>query len=138
MSDRMKDFALNLGCGAVIAMLVFTLSYSRRNSFILDNGPLSIFLHCLCDGLFVAAVMLLGTGGLKAVRNQGMFDVIGYGMKYVIETVIPALKSVEEENLYSYRERREASRKSAKGILSAGVVYFMLSIVVMLIYYFIR
>ena len=137
MSDRTKDFVLNLGCGVLITLFVFILSYSRRDSFILDNSTLSIFLHCLCDGLFVAAVMLLGTGGLKAVRNQGVFDVIGYGMKYVIETVIPALRS-EEENLYSYRERKEASRKSAKSILFAGVVYLVLSIVIMLMYYLFR
>lgn len=138
MTDSRKHFLISLAYGAVIAVLAFVVSYSQRESFIFDNDSVDIFLHCLCDGLFVAAVMLLGTGVLKAIRNQGVFDVMGFGMKSVIEWTIPMLRREEKEDLQAYRERKEASRKSARSMLLAGAAYLMLSAVCLPVYYFFR
>ena len=46
-------------------------------------------LRQLCDGCFVAAVLLLGAGVLRYVTNQGAFDVLGYGLQSVFHLHVP-------------------------------------------------
>lgn len=138
MTDSMKNFLISLAYGGAIVVLAFAISYGQRDNFMFDKGSVDVFLHCLCDGLFVAAVMLLGTGGLKAVRNQGVFDVMGFGMKSVIEWTIPMLRREEKEDLQAYRERKEAVRKSAKSLLLAGAAYLVLAVICLPVYYFFR
>ena len=125
MSDAKKALLSGLATGAVIAVLVFALGQSRGYTF----------LRCLCDGTFVAAVMLLGVGGIKGLRNKGAFDIMGYGVKQTVETFIPMLKRGEKEDLYAYRERKEAERKPASGLLKAGLIYLAISVLVLVIYY---
>ena len=71
MSEKVRDILLNLVTGAVIAGAVFALNLNRGY----------LVLRCLCDGLFVAAVFLLGIGFIKLARNKGTFDTAGYGLR---------------------------------------------------------
>ena len=124
MSDRVRDFLVNLVTGAVVAAAVFILNLSREYPV----------LRCVCDGLFVAAVFLLGIGGIKAARNGGTFDIAGFGLSHVVGMAIPALRREEKEDVHQYRERKAQERKSSKGMLLAGVVYLALSLVALVIY----
>ena len=124
MNEKTRTFLRNLGAGALIAALVFWMDATREYGV----------LRCLCDAFFVAAVMLLGVGGIRAVSNQGVFDVMGFGLKYTVELVLPFLRSDEKEDIHQYRERKAGGRKSAREILLAGTVYLVLSVVVLVFY----
>ena len=131
MSERTKSFLYSLLFGAVIAVGVFLLGCSR---FMGDGAGVKTLLRCLCDAAFVPAVILLGVGGIKAMRNKGLFDVVGYGLSSTVQLFIPALKRQEKEDLYQYRERKEASRKPADGMMLAGVAYLAASALLLVIY----
>ena len=124
MSDKVRDFLINLAVGAATAAAVFSLNMSR------EYGA----LRSLCDGFFVAAVLLLGIGCIKAVRNRGAFDVAGFGLRYVVNISIPALRRDEDEDMQQYRERKAMERKSSVGLLMAGGVYLALSLIALAIY----
>ena len=124
MSDKVRDFLIDLVIGAVAAAAVFALNLSR------EYGA----LRSLCDGLFVAAVFLLGIGGIKAIRNKGSFDVAGFGLRHVVDMTIPALRRAEKEDMQQYRERKALERKSSVGLLIAGGVYLALSVIALIIY----
>ncbi|MDE6108144.1 MAG: DUF3899 domain-containing protein [Oscillospiraceae bacterium] len=124
MSEKVQDFLTHLVVGAVIAAGVFFLNLSR------EYGA----LRCLCDGFFVAAVLLLGMGTIKTARNKGSFDVAGYGVSYTIGLVFPALRREEKEDMAQYRERKAGERKSSKGMLLAGLVYLALSVLSLVVY----
>ena len=124
MSERSKEFLFNLGFGGAAAVLVFILEMFRGRALLIS----------LCNCLFVAAVLLLGVGGTKGVRNKGAFDVMGFGIKSAAETFIPALKRGEKETFLEYRDRKDMSRKSADGMLLAGAVYLALSALILIIY----
>lgn len=127
-----------LAAGAVIAAAVCALNVGRGYGW----------SRSVCDGLFVASVMLLGMGGIRAVGNRGAFDVAGYGLHMVLEMAMPFLKrtedrehgveghSGEQEDIHQYRARREAQRKSPAGLLLAGGVYFILSLAALAVYEF--
>ena len=124
MSDRVREFLILLAIGAAIAAAVFALNLSR------DYGA----LRSLCDGLFVAAVLLLGVGGIKTARNKGTFDVAGFGLRHVVDMSVPVLRREEKEDLQQYRERKALERKSSAGLLLAGGVYLAMSVIVLVIY----
>ena len=124
MSDKVRELLIHLAVGAAITAAVFALNLSREYGV-----PRS-----LCDGLFVAAVLLLGVGGIKAARNKGTFDVAGFGLRHVVDMTIPAFRREEKEDMQQYRERKALERKSSVGLLQAGGVYLALSVVVLLIY----
>ena len=124
MSDRIREFLILLAVGAAIAAAVLALNLSR------EYGA----LRSLCDGLFVAAVLLLGVGGIKAARNKGTFDVAGFGLRHVVDMSIPVLRREEKEDLQQYRERKALERKSSASLLLAGGVYLVLSVIALVIY----
>lgn len=124
MRGRKKGLLTSLAVGAVIAAAVCALNVSR------DYG----WSRSMCDGLFVAAVMLLGLGTIRAVCNRGAFDVAGYGLRTAVELAIPALRREEKEDIRQYRERKEAERKPSTELLLAGAVYFILSLAALAVY----
>ena len=124
MSDKVREFLIYLAAGAVIAAAVLALNLSR------EYGA----LRSLCDGFFVAAVLLLGIGGIKAARNKGSFDVAGFGLRHVVDITIPALRREEKEDLQQYRERKAMERKSSVGLLLAGGIYLVLSVIALAVY----
>ena len=124
MSEKTRDFLINLGVGAAVSVAVFALNMSR------EFGA----LRSLCDGFFVACVFLLGIGAIKAARNKGTFDVAGYGIRHVVDITIPALRKGEKEDMRQYQERKAMERKSSVGLLLAGLVYLALAVVALVIY----
>ena len=124
MSGKIREFLILLAVGAAIAAAVFALNLSREYGV----------LRSLCDGLFVAAVFLLGIGCIKAVRNKGGFDVAGYGLRSVVDMAIPVLRRAEKEDMQQYRERKALERKSSASLLLAGGVYLVLSVIALVIY----
>ena len=124
MSGKIREFLILLAVGAAIAAAVFALNLSR------EYGA----LRSLCDGLFVASVLLLGVGGIKAARNKGTFDVAGFGLRYVVDMTIPAFRREEKEDLQQYRERKALERKSSASLLLAGGIYLVLSVIALVIY----
>ena len=124
MSEKLRNYLIQLGVGAAVSVAVFALNLSREYGV-----PRS-----LCDGLFVAAVFLLGIGGLKAARNKGTFDVAGYGIRHVVDITIPSLRREEKEDLRQYQERKALERKSSASMLLAGLTYLALAGVALVIY----
>ena len=124
MDEKRKRFIVDLIVGAVIAVLVIVFTAKRDYSVI----------HLLCDGCFVAAVLLLGTGGLKFLRNEGMFDIFAYSIKSVFQIHYPLTKMKspledKKEGYAEYKDRKKAQRKPPHDLLWAGLVYLALAAV---------
>ena len=124
MSDKVRELLIHLAVGAAVTAAVFALNLSREYGV----------LRSLCDGFFVAAVFLLGVGGIKAARNKGTFDVAGFGLRYVVDMTIPAFRREEKEDLQQYRERKARERKSSVSLLLAGGVYLVMSVIALAVY----
>ena len=129
MSEKQKGILIHIGAGAVIAVAVAVLGWYRGHSA----------LRMLCDGCFVAAVVLLGSGGLKFARNQGTFDMMTYSMKAVFHLHYPFSKmnsplEEREEDFIDYKQRKQSKRKSSAELLWAGLGYLAAAVVFLVIY----
>lgn len=129
MNEKRKSLIADLIVGALIAVAVIAMNWN-------SGYPLS---QRLCDGFFVAGVVLVGLGGIKFARNKGTFDVAGYGLKTALHAALPFLGSRtnqnnREEDFMDYRERKEKARKPAAAELWAGLVYMVLAVAMLAVY----
>lgn len=129
MTEKKKLFLTDLAVGtAVTAALA-----------IWDPQGAGAAVHRLCNGAFVAAVLLLGLGGLTFVRNRGVFDMMGYSLRSVFDITFPGAGigrvREEREDFVAYAQRKAEKRKSAAPALWAGLVYLALSLALLGAYY---
>lgn len=125
---KSKDFVVSFICGAVIAVGIIMITDRQLG-----------LVSALCDGFFVAGVLILGSGGLKFVRNQGQFDLITYGVSHWFTNrwngLSPMSQEHRNEDLAEYKERKREERKSPLGLVVAGAIYLVLAGIMLLFYY---
>ena len=130
MSERRKRFIADMVFGVLVAGAVIAINAGRGHAV----------TRLLCDGFFVAGVLLLGTGGLKFVRNEGMFDIFTYSIKSVFTIHYPfakmksPLEEKKAEDFPTYKERKREKRKSPADLLWAGLVFMALAAVSFAVY----
>ena len=126
---KRKSFWVALGVGAVIALAVALLHRSSGSS------PLRL----VCDGCFVAGVLVGGAGCLMLASGEGVFDIFGYGVSFVLNLHWPGIFRMPEErrreSYAEYKVRRHASPGKPGGVLLAGGFYLLLAAVFLLIYF---
>ena len=127
MKIKPKSFLIAMAVGAVIAVLTYLLTGSYGRSPV----------HRLCDGFFVAAVFLIGSGGLMFVSNYGLFDIFGYGFRSIFGIHMPWVVSEgkKEESFAQYRERKHEQQKPPWALLLSGCVYLVLASVMLIAFY---
>lgn len=104
MSKRLKSFLISLLVGVLLCAMVIFINRDQGYGL----------LRQLCDGCFVAAVLLLGAGVLRYVTNQGAFDVLGYGLQSVFHLHVPGASignARDQETMETYRARKAKKRK---------------------------
>ncbi len=121
---ELRIFIRDLITGAALAVLVFLLGRYRGYGL----------LRCLCDAFFVPAVLLIGIAGIMLARNAGTFDTMGYSVRFTFFNHFPGAK-YKDETIYEYIERKEKTRKSSVNPFLAGVVFFVPSVVFLILYY---
>jgi len=127
MTNQKKGFLIYLALGGAIAIAVIVLNLIRYDYAV---------THLLCDGFFVAAVVLLGMGGLKYTRNQGMFDMLSYSLSTTFTLHYPFTKmnsplEERQESFLDYKERKRTKRKPAADLLWSGLVYLVLALLLL-------
>lgn len=127
MKKWLKSFFISFFVGALLCALVIFLNRDQGYGV----------LRQLCDGCFVAAVLLLCVGIFRAVINQGAFDVMGYGVQSVFHLHVPGASignARDQETMESYRARKAKKRKSPLGQLLAGLVWLAASVVLLILF----
>ena len=132
MAKYRKSFITWLIAGAFITVFacVFGAEQASANGY---TVPMR-----LCDGFFVAAVMVLGCGGLRFVSSFGFFDIMGFGIKQVLNIHWMGLnvggEEYRDESYADYKVRKSQNRASPTGVLLAGAVYAVLATIMLVIY----
>lgn len=127
MSDFTKRFLVDLGIG-LAAVIVSALWFDLFSAQTLVD-----VMRILSDCFFLAAVLMLATGGLTLTRNGGVWDGLGFTFKQGFERI---KGSYEQERLTfaEYREQREKKSKSPSSALIAGAVYLVIALAFLIAY----
>lgn len=118
-----RRFGVTMLIGAVIGAGVF----AARGGFDMTQWP--EIAAALCDACFVPAALLISMGLLLFVSNDGLFNMISYGVQRAARLVLSAKKQAEfPRTYYEYWEIKQAVGKASFGyIIVAGLVYLALA-----------
>lgn len=91
------------------------------------------------DGLSLSAVILLASGGLMFVTNEGLFDSFAYGFKQVGKSLF-GKKGNEENDFVGYKTNKQEMRSSKPKIfvpvLLVGCLFLVVFIIVRIAFIF--
>lgn len=127
MTDKQKTYLAEFGAGLLIVAYIVFVNRNTGHTLV----------HLLCDGCFVAAVLLLGSGGIIFCQKKGAFDIFGYGMKSALGLIVPGVSLMEsdvKEDYFTYCERKAKERKKHHQPMLVGLGYLAASLVFMGIY----
>ena len=129
MQQKKKDFATGICIGLSILIVLLVSNPQHVDSI----------LWRLCDGFFVAAVLVMGFGGLMHARNKGVFDMMEYSVSSVFRLKFPGFSigraREDEEDFIAFRDRKAGARRSASGFLWSGGIYLIFSVIFLILYY---
>ena len=131
MSIKRKDLIANAIAGLLIAMFCFFNTADRGFTV----------LRRLCDGSFVAGVMIFGAGVILFCANRGAFNLFGYSARMGLSLIFPIGKnpwdgSRGRETYYDYCERKaQEPAKPVSPLLIVGGGYILIAMILLIIYY---
>lgn len=98
--------------------------------------PFQLNARYLSDGCFVAAVLLVGVGGLGCISCTGFFDIFSYAMKSLLTLFTPLRRPRDQISFYDYKLLRAEKRgASPRFILAVGAFFLGLSALLLWAYY---
>jgi hypothetical protein len=127
MSETLRKVLIGTAVGFAIAVLVWYATGLFRAE------GLPNVLRIMSDGFFVAAVILLGSGGMVWTYNGGVMDGLGFTFKTMIDRMRGDYAD-RRQTFMEYREQREAKASSPKYLLLSGLVHLVLAMIVVVIY----
>lgn len=129
MGRKLLSYGIALGIGLAIALSVA----AGRGAFYLDDQLL--MWQYLSDGCFVASVVLLSAGLLAFVASDGLFDMLGFGIKKLF-----SLFQRDDRKLsgtfFEYKCMKQARRSGGYGFLIIIGALFLAAAAFFLIQYF--
>ena len=125
---RSKSFRVMLLVGFAIFAAVLIMDLTRGNSVI----------RSLCDGFFVAGMLVMGISGLMFAGNEGVFDIFGFGISHLFTTRWPGLSTMPDdhrkEKYVDYKARKRKNPSKPLPVLLAGAIYMVLAVLMLAVY----
>ena len=124
----LKDYVIVSCIGLAVAFGIMALKG------IFEMTDAKNVLHTVCDGFFIAGVILAGMAGLSYCGNEGTFDMLFFGVKQVFRTFSQRDLSKNRQTFYDYRKQRMENQKPVVYILIIGLVHILIAGIILLIY----
>lgn len=130
MEEKQKTFKQYAG-SAVTGLIIAVAMMWGRGLFAEGNTTQEIMM-ILSDSFFVPGTVLLGMGLLMWVAGEGMFDMLGFGVKLIWDV---AYKH-EWESYRDYKARKSEKPKMKVGFMTlVGLGFILLGAVFTGLYY---
>lgn len=125
----LKKYIISFALMGIVTLFVLWI---REHSQVTDLA--TIYLN-LADAFTIPGVIMLMVGLLAWVSTQGGFDMISYGVKRGITSIIPGIGK-SDERFYDYKTRMEQKRiKGYSFLFISGGIYLIPAIVFNVLYY---
>lgn len=128
-SKRTRKYLISSLIGLAIGIGVFAV----RGGF--EEREQVLILQAFCDACFVPGVLLLGFGALLFCANDGLFDMVNFGVLKVIKLVqSEKRRSQFPKTFYDYRQMKSETRKGGFGyLLVVGGVYMAFAVLFLIL-----
>ena len=130
LASSPKAWCLSMLIGAVVMGLVALYRFSSSYA-----GEEKRLLYSLCDGAFVAAVLLAGVGLLVWIGSAGTFDTLTYAAHSLKRQLLPfGSREEKRRDYYQYKLDKEEKRRPVPVfLLGSGGFFLFLAAVLLLV-----
>lgn len=124
-----RKFLIAFAIGMVIAAGVFT----ARGG--LEYTDTVTVLQAFCDAFFVPGILFMGFGALLFCADDGLFDMMNYGVMKVINlSRSKKHRDAFPKSFYDYRQMKDGKRKGGFGYLFiVGGVFMALAVLFLIL-----
>lgn len=111
MKKTILEYSITTGICLILAFLICALSgiFTYTEEFRIYG--------ILCDGFFISGVIILSVGVLVFVHNNGVFDMLIYGIQRFFSLFKKDSKKVKYETFYDYSVAKAERPKAAFAFL---------------------
>lgn len=117
---------------AVIASVMAFLVMLARNIFAVTETY--EIMKALCDGFFVAGILVLSFGLLVVASNGGTFDMVKYGVFSLFAVFMKDVTKRKYRTFYDYRKAMQENKRSFSYLIIVGVAFMIIAVVFLLLY----
>ena len=89
----------------------------------------------LSDSFFVSGVLLTGAGLLLFVSNNGMFDMLSYGITTFFVARKKNVKERKYKDYYEYKQAKSEKKRSCAYLLIVGLTFIAIAALCLIGYY---
>ena len=119
--------------GALITAVVLFGICAYANGLFAEREALGI-VSKLTDCFTIAGMLLSGAGALSWASSKGAYDVLKYGVDWLIKPFTS--RRFEFETLYDFKQRKAESRKPwNKEMLLVGLCFLAVAILMLIVYF---
>lgn len=126
---KLYRYLITIAIGLVMTFLVLL----SKGAFGMSNTK--DIIHTLSDAFIVPGVVITGIGLLVFATNEGVFDIIVYGVGQFVKmfSANPSRRKYKDFN--EYREVKRSTKLSFGYIVIVGVIFLAISIILSLVWY---
>lgn len=118
--------------GSAIGGLIVAVAMMWGRGLFEGGHTMQQIMVILSDSFFVPGTILLGVGLLMWVAGEGMFDMLGFGVKLIFDV---AFKH-EWESFYDYKLRKAEKPRLKVGFMTlVGLGYLLVGVLFTGLYY---
>ena len=125
MSNSLKKnllkYGISVGIGLILAFIYISARVDIGNLAAVEKVDLYLVF---CDGFFVPGILMLMSGFLMSVSNQGAMDGVAYVLVNAARMLIPG-GGLKTERYKEYVERKRANRIRGYGFLYVVAFVFL-------------
>lgn len=136
MNSELKANLIKYGICVAFALLMVWIYFSLRLDSFEEFSALDTVERfvLLSDAFTIPGGILLMSGALVALSNNGALDGVGYAMRLMVRMLIPGMGR-KQERYGDYVERKKDKKLSGYGFLFiSGGFFLLIGIVFMVLY----
>lgn len=119
--------------GALIAAVILFGICAYVNGLFTETEAIEVIAK-LTDCFTVPGALLFGAGALSWGSSKGAYDVLRYGVDWLIKPF--TARRFEYESLYDFKQRRAEARKPwLKEYLLVGIGFLTIAVLLLIVYF---
>ena len=129
MKPNALRYLISTAVGLVLAFVIML----AQNIFGQEKG--SDVFRILSDSFFASGVLLTGAGLLLFVSNNGMFDMLSYGITTFFVARKKNVKERKYKDYYEYKQAKSEKKRSCAYLLIVGLTFIAIAALCLIGYY---
>ncbi len=123
MKPNVRRYVISVGVGLGLALAVMLI---RKIFSETDTNRILVILN---DAFFISGMCLTCVGGLVFVSNNGIFNMLSYGISMLFTARKRNIKSRKYKDYYEYKKAKEEKKHSYAYLLLVGLGFIAFSLI---------